>query len=777
MANVVLNKMVGSAAADVLVGTEKADAIDGGAGNDRLLGGAGNDVFLFGRGDGQDVIGLDPTGVSVGTNTLQFKAGILSSAIVIKRVGENRRSLEVSIAGTNDKVTIEGFFNADDTVNKKSGIQQIKFDNGAIWGVQAILNRLNTGTAGDDVLMGSLRADNMIGGAGNDRLLGGAGNDTLDGGKGNDVFVGGTGNDTYLFGVGDGQDVVAMDSAPEVGKVNTLQFKAGIRSVDVRVGRSANDPTSLELVLLGTDKVTIEKFFNSDDTVNANAGLQLVKFADNTVWNTQAILNALNTGTAGDDVIWGTLQSDTMSGLAGNDRLIGGPGDDILDGGAGNDILDGWVGNDTYLFGVGDGQDTIARESYWGSGPRGWNTLQFKAGIRSVDVRVGRAESNRSALEVRLLGTNDKVTIEGFFNADDSVSADAGIEQIKFADNTVWNTQAILNALNTGTVGDDVIWGTLQSDTMSGLAGNDRLMGGLGDDVLDGGAGNDILDGWVGNDTYLFGVGDGQDTIVLESNGALGPKGVNTLQFKAGIRSVDVRVGRAEGNRSALEVRLLGTNDKVTIEGFFNADDSVSADAGIEQIKFADNTVWNTQAILNALNTGTAGDDVIWGTLQSDTMSGLAGNDMLLGDAGNDTLDGGAGNDRLVGEGGSDTYLFGRGSGVDVIAAKDDPVGSVDVLLFGTGVSADQLWFTRVGHELRVSILGSQDAVIVQEWYVGSQYQVEQFKTFDGKTLLSSQVDALVSAMAAFSPPTPGQSTLPPNYQDALAVVLTASWK
>ena len=58
----------------------------------------------------------------------------------------------------------------------------------------------------------------------------------------------------------------------------------------------------------------------------------------------------------------------------------------------------------------------------------------------------------------------------------------------------------------------------------------------------------------------------------------------------------------------------------------------------------------------------------------------------------------------------------------------------------------------------------------------GSANHVEQFKTSDGKTLLDSQVQNLVSAMAAFAPPAAGQTTLPANYATALAPVLAANW-
>ncbi|WP_217646061.1 calcium-binding protein [Collimonas sp. OK307] len=49
--------------------------------------------------------------------------------------------------------------------------------------------------------------------------------------------------------------------------------------------------------------------------------------------------------------------------------------------------------------------------------------------------------------------------------------------------------------------------------------------------------------------------------------------------------------------------------------------------------------------------------------------------------------------------------------------------------------------------------MGTSDKATLTNWYLGSQYHVEQFKASDGKTLLDSQVQNMVSAMAAFSPP------------------------
>lgn len=58
-----------------------------------------------------------------------------------------------------------------------------------------------TGTAGDDLMLGSDNADTLSGAAGDDTLIGGAGGDRLDGQVGSDLVDGGPGND-FLYGDG-----------------------------------------------------------------------------------------------------------------------------------------------------------------------------------------------------------------------------------------------------------------------------------------------------------------------------------------------------------------------------------------------------------------------------------------------------------------------------------------------------------------------------------------------------------------------------------------------
>jgi len=173
---------------------------------------------------------------------------------------------------------------------------------------------------------------------------------------------------------------------------------------------------------------------------------------------------------------------------------------------------------------------------------------------------------------------------------------------------------------------------------------------------------------------------------------------------------------------------------------------------------------------------GGVGNDVLYGEAGRDRLDGGAGNDTLHGEAGSDRLDGGAGNDALNGGTGNDTYVFGRGSGADLVTENDATAGNTDVASFGTGISSEQLWFAKSGNDLQVSIIGTTDTLTVSNWYLGSQYHVEQFKTADGKLLLDSQVQNLVNAMAAFAPPAAGQSNLGGSTASALAPVLAANW-
>ena len=151
---------------------------------------------------------------------------------------------------------------------------------------------------------------------------------------------------------------------------------------------------------------------------------------------------------------------------------------------------------------------------------------------------------------------------------------------------------------------------------------------------------------------------------------------------------------------------------------------------------------------------GNAGNDTLYGGTGNDTLYGNAGNDLLYGDAGNDTLEGNAGNDTLVGgtgndrlEGGegNDVYVFSKGDGEDVI---EEANGLADEIRLGHE-SVDVV-FERVNSSLRVRMPGSLDAITIDSWYNGDAYKIETFKSTDGNVITHTQIESLIQAMASF---------------------------
>ncbi len=156
---------------------------------------------------------------------------------------------------------------------------------------------------------------------------------------------------------------------------------------------------------------------------------------------------------------------------------------------------------------------------------------------------------------------------------------------------------------------------------------------------------------------------------------------------------------------------------------------------------------------------------------------GSTGSDAISGSADNDIIVGGISSDRPRAGPGSDTYRFGRGEGVDTVAENNATPGGMDAAEFLAGIGADQIWMRHVGNNLEAGIIGTSDKLVFENWYLGSQYQVEQFRTADGRVLLDGQVENLVQAMAAFAPLAAGQTTLPQVYQDVLAPAIAVNWQ
>jgi len=115
--------LMGGAGDDTLRGGEDGDVLDGGTGNDQLEGGLGDDTYLFARGGGADVVIEDDATVDK-TDVVAFGADISTSQLWFQRVGD---SLEVSIIGADDKMTIKDWYLGD-----QHHIEQFKTSDGLV---------------------------------------------------------------------------------------------------------------------------------------------------------------------------------------------------------------------------------------------------------------------------------------------------------------------------------------------------------------------------------------------------------------------------------------------------------------------------------------------------------------------------------------------------------------------------------------------------------------------------------------------------------------------
>ncbi|OAI23420.1 calcium-binding protein, partial [Methylomonas koyamae] len=610
--------------------------------------------------------------------------------------------------------------------NASYRIEQIAFANGTV------MTNVLVGTDGNDVLSTA---------GGNDYLLGGLGADTLTGGLGNDVYMLDNPGDVIIENAGEGNDSV----------ISNMSYSL------------ATNPNLENLTLTDTAAITA-------------------------------------TGNLLDNLLSGNSINNTLSGDAGNDVLKGQAGDDTLYGGSGNDTLYGADITDTAPATLINQLEISAKANLLNDGV-GAKMDVYIDGVLKTSFSVTNTASYQSyTVDPALLGVSAR-RIDVAFSNDATVASPVQDRNLYIGSITV-NSQTITSSANGVIL--DIGAGTAAFDGKNLIAGqavlpwNAALRFNLeGNDLLDGGVGADTMRGGLGNDLYL--VDDAGDVIIESADGGIDRVQVGfsyDLNHAANVENLTLTgslAANATGN--SLDNTLIGNSGNNRIDGGLGVDrmegglgddtfivDTVG-EVVVEAAGGGSDTVETSISLTLGSNveyltlTGTAGINGTGNTLDN-RLTGNSAANSLSGLAGNDTLDGQGGADTLTGGTGNDTYVLGRGYGADTVVENDATVGNADVAQFLTGVSADQLWFVHAGNNLEVSIIGTSDKLVVQNWYIGSANHVEQFKTTDGNlTLLDSQVESLVSAMAAFAPPSSGQITLPTNYQTALAPVIAANWQ
>lgn len=712
--------LAGNGGADRLYGDAGQDFLDGGAGDDLLQGGA--DLDRLEGGDGDDVYvlyaGDSPVGgmlESIADTGGRDAIRLVGASVDGVRQNGDTPDLVLSFGGDNE-ILIEGGFTGS--------IEGYDLGEGMVLTWQELLGRYleetQNGSSGDAGAM-------LAGGSANDAITATGGGATLSGGRGDDLLTGSGGNNTYLYHLGDGTDTIE-DAGNQPAGPNRVLFGAGITPDDLRLSTGS---LRIDIGWDPRDRIVIPAF--DPDDVLAQRAIDLFEFADGTTLTYEALIarGFDIDGTGAAETLRGTNLVDRIYGAAGDDFLDAGAGDDVLDGGLGNDTLTGGGGNDVYLFGYGDGQDTLADG---GSGDS--DALALFAGVGQQDLELERLVDD---LAIKLRGALDQVLVRGQFAGD-------GVDRVEFADGSFWDRVEIAarvpNRLSEGPdtytgsayadtiygrggadrlfgqAGDDLIDGGEGADELYGGDGDDRLLGQAdadwlyggngadaldggaaadalsgeaGDDVLAGGSGDDTLIGGTGNDTYRFAPGDGRDTVDnLDAS-----NGVDVLAFWSS-GSTEVALRRDWSvfqSNDDLYVDLLDPAGRPTGEWVkllmpFVADPSRLVD----RVAFADGVVWTTADILARMTAATPGPDTFRGFAGADTLDGGAGNDEIGGADGDDVIFGGEGADRLWGERGADVLDGGPGDDVlngDYTYQNYGTSGEGDVLRGGEG--ADQL--------------------------------------------------------------------------------------
>jgi len=402
------------------------------------------------------------------------------------------------------------------------------------------------GTSGADVLTGGSTDDTLTAYAGNDALIGGEGNDFLKGGFGADTMVGGVGNDLYL--VDDVGDIV------------------------------------VELIGKGTDSVI--------SSISYTLGVNV----ENLTLNATGIVGVGN-----------ELNNNLVGTNNGSETLIGGAGNDYLSGGAGADSMEGGTGDDVYYVeNVGD----IVTELSGDGTDIVFSTINYTltANVENLTLQAagGNISGTGNALNNTIMGNSGNNTLTGDAGNDflfGGLGADTMIGGVGGDTYRVDNVGDVVTELSNE--GSDIVQSSIsyvlganvESLVLLGGSGNingtgnsinNTIVGNSGSNVLIGGAGNDLILGGAGNDIYYWGLGDGQDTII-DSDAAVG--NTDILNVYAGVARDQLWFKHVGNN---LEVSIIGTADKVTINNWYSGSNNY-----VEQIKTATGDVLSSSNVEN----------------------------------------------------------------------------------------------------------------------------------------------------------------------------------
>ncbi|GAA4018580.1 beta strand repeat-containing protein [Actimicrobium antarcticum] len=635
---------IGSSFDDVFVASTLANNFVGGLGNDTLsYANATSDITIdltaqtvTGTGgnalqSGDTFSGIENATTGSGTDILTGSSGdnILSSG-----AGND------TLSGMNGNDTLEGGTGSD-TLDGGNGIDTATYVNstaGVTVDLRITTAQTSAGEASGDTLV---NIENLTGSAFNDILIGTSGANVLTGGAGNDTLTGNGGVDTFDGGAG--VDTVVYTNSAAGVTVDLTLATAQVSGGDA----SGNILTGIEN-LLGS--VT----------------------GQNTL-----------TGDANDNLLVGGAAADTINGGAGNDTIYGGAGGDVLDGGTGVNTLSyanyypanlvtngdfsnggtGWTtsaGPDpdysTGKASVTNGQNFLKQTiaSSFVNGQLYLATFDYTRTNSNGNLRIllggvyvatmldtganggvlsGQASAyftgnGSSAIQLNVGGFLITGTIDNYV----IVAVQTGVN-INLATNTASGGDA---------AGDTIsnfqnLVGTNNSDVLTGDSGVNTITGGYGDDLITGDAGADILAGGGGNDTASYARSAAGVTVNLN---------LLTAQVSSGDASGDILSGFENLTGSAFADTLTGDANANVLAGLAGAD-TMDGGVGLDTADYSASSAGVT-VDLTITTAQTSGGDASGDKLSNiENVTGSAFNDLFYASSAANVFDGGAGLDTV----------------------------------------------------------------------------------------------------------------------------------
>jgi|GEM_PF-6182628 len=394
---------VGSDAGQFYKSGSNDDDITGGLGDDTLRGEAGSDTYRLSATDGNDFIN-DIDGFASDIDRIVFDSTISATDLILSRNGETGQKLFVTNSSTGDIIEIQNQF--DSSNPDGNGIEEFLFSDGTVWDRATIAENTNlfTGATDSDFYTGTSNADDITGGLGDDTLKGEGG------------------SDTYHMSSSDGADFINDQNGSAVD-VDRIIFDASVATSDLELSQNGEFAQKLFITNTITGSVVeVQRQFASDNP--DSDGIEEFVFVDGTVWDRATIAANTNLYVGKDD-------DEFYTGTANDDDITGAGGDDTLRGEA---------GSDTYRFSAVHGLDYINERN---GSLVDVDRLSFDTSVSPTDILLALGPDDDKDLIVINTFTGSQIEVNRHFK--DNIK---GIEEIVFADGTVWDQTQIETMAN-----------------------------------------------------------------------------------------------------------------------------------------------------------------------------------------------------------------------------------------------------------------------------------------------------------------------------------------